>query len=245
MADSRSVTVEEIGKHATADDCWLVIDSTVWDLTEFAPKHPGGAASKFPAPWVHAAFLTILSVITKHAGRDATKAYNEIHASSILATNLDPSKRIGTLDLSTVNDEWLKPPPEKTSELAIGEKPALETILNTYDFEEIASRTLSKKTWAFYSSAATDCISRDANKAMFDRIWWRPRLLRNVKEINTKTTILGCETSIPLFISPAALAKLVHPEGEKAMARACEAKGIIQFVGHSLLSRIELYLISA
>lgn len=128
------------------------------------------------------------------------------------------------------HNKWVRPPPEETEALARNEKPGLETILNTHDFEEVASHTLSKKTWAFYSSAATDCITRDANKQMYDRIWFRPRMLRNVRHINTKTRILGCDSDIPLFISPAALAKLVHPEGEKAMARACEAKGIIQCV---------------
>jgi len=148
--------------------------------------------------------------------------------------NPKPSKQPGTDDdLPKLDGEWTRPPPEQTSELSTGEKPGLDTILNTYDFEEVASRTLSKKTWAFYSSAATDCITRDANKAVYDRIWWRPRLLRNVREINTKAKILGCDSDFPLFISPAALAKLVHPEGEKAMARACEAKGIIQCVCRS------------
>jgi len=148
----------------------------------------------------------------------------------VLSENLDASKRIGILDMSTLDDEWQRPPPKKTPELAIGQKPDLDSILNSYDFEEVASKTLTKKTWAFYSSAATDCISRDANKSIYDKVWFRPRLLRDVRNINTKTKILGCDSDFPLFISPAALAKLVHPEGEKAMARACEAKGVIQCV---------------
>jgi len=46
MSSERTVTVEEIRRHANSDDCWLVIDNTVWDLTEFAPQHPGGAVSE-------------------------------------------------------------------------------------------------------------------------------------------------------------------------------------------------------
>src|SRR5690348_8302707 len=113
-------------------------------------------------------------------------------------------------------------------------KPPLEDLISTYDFEEVASRTLSRKTWAFYSSAATGLITRDANKAMFDRVWLRPRVLRNIKDISTRTKILGCDVKLPIFVSPAALAKLVHPEGERAIARACGTSGIAQCVSDML-----------
>ncbi|KAE8150594.1 cytochrome b2 [Aspergillus avenaceus] len=111
-----------------------------------------------------------------------------------------------------------------------GRKPPLQSILNTYDFERVAARELSRKTWAFYSSAATDMITRDANKAMYDRILLRPRVLRNVKKASTKTKILGCETGMPLFVSPAAMAKMVHPDGELAIARGCAKYGVGQCI---------------
>ena len=44
--DDRSVTAEEILKHASADDCWIVIDGVVWDFTEFAPNHPGSSGGQ-------------------------------------------------------------------------------------------------------------------------------------------------------------------------------------------------------
>lgn len=125
---------------------------------------------------------------------------------------------------------FVKPPPTATQELQSHEKPPLETLLNSYDFEAVASQTLAQKTWAFYSSAATDEITRDANKSSFDRIWWRPRVLRNVANVDTRTRILGSEVQVPLFVSPAAMARLVHPEGEKALAAACGSKGVAQTV---------------
>ncbi|QRD89621.1 putative L-lactate dehydrogenase [Aspergillus flavus] len=112
----------------------------------------------------------------------------------------------------------------------VSSKPPLESILNTYDFEKVASQELSRKTWAFYSSAATDMITRDANKSMYDRILLRPRVLRNVNKVNTQTTILGCETGLPLFVSPAAMAKMVHPDGELAIARGCAKYGVGQCI---------------
>lgn len=166
----------------------------------------------------------------KYAGRDATKAYSEVHTPGVIKTNLPPEKHKGLLDESTVNEEWAKQPQESPQAVHDAGKPPLQTLINSYDFEAVASKTASKKAWAFYSSAATDLLTRDANKSCFDRIWFRPRVLRNVRSVDSRTKILGIDCSLPLFVSPAAMAKLIHPDGECAMARACENKGIVQAV---------------
>lgn len=138
---------------------------------------------------------------------------------------------MGVLDESTIDDEWVKQPPTENPKVVLDhEKPPLHTLINSNDFELVASKTASKKTWAFYSSAATDLITRDANKSCFDRIWFRPRVLKNVRSVDTKTKILGIDSSLPLFVSPAAMAKLIHPDGECAIARACGNHGIMQGV---------------
>lgn len=140
------------------------------------------------------------------------------------------------IDESTIDNAWLKPPlDENRKTLQDNEKPPLETLINAHDFEVVASKTASSKTWAFYSSAATDLITRDANKSCFDRIWFRPRVLRNVRSVDTRTKILGVDFKLPLFVSPAAMAKLIHPEGECAIARACESRDIMQGVSISWL----------
>lgn len=147
-----------------------------------------------------------------------------------MPTNLDASKLKGSVDPGTITEEWAKPPPQKTPELKLHEKPGLETVINALDFERIAERTISKKTWAFYSSADTDCYTRDRNKEFFSRIWWRPRLLRDVRTVDTSSQILGHDVGLPLFVSPAAMARMVHPEGEKDIARGCIANRIPQGV---------------
>ena len=47
MAEGNLVSVEEISKHNTPEDCWIVVDGKVWDITEFAPEHPGGGESTY------------------------------------------------------------------------------------------------------------------------------------------------------------------------------------------------------
>lgn len=38
----KSYTLEEVSKHSTAKDCWLVIYDKVYDVTRFLDEHPGG-----------------------------------------------------------------------------------------------------------------------------------------------------------------------------------------------------------
>lgn len=143
---------------------------------------------------------------------------------------------MGTLDTSTIDESWSTPPPPKNPMVQLShERPPLSTLLSSHDFETIARNTLSPKTWAFYSSAATDLITAKANKSFFDQIWFRPRVLKDVRKVNTECHFQALRSSLPLFVSPAAMAKMVHKSGERGIARACARKGIIQCV-----SEIEL-----
>lgn len=40
---STAITIDEVAKHNTLADCWSVINDKVYNLTNFAPKHKGGA----------------------------------------------------------------------------------------------------------------------------------------------------------------------------------------------------------
>ena len=110
------------------------------------------------------------------------------------------------------------------------EKPPLDTIIGIPDFEEVASKTLPPKTWAFYSSAATDLITKRHNAQCFNQVILRPRMMIDVSQVNTEQTILGCRSGVPFYFSPVAMAKLVHPDGEKAVARACRRENVIQTI---------------
>lgn len=145
----------------------------------------------------------------------------------------------GAVDQGTITEVWSRPPPGVTPELKLNEKPDLSAVINAQDFEDIAERTISKKTWAFYSSADTNCLTRDRNKDYFGRIWFRPRLLRDVKHVSTSSTIQGHEVGMPLFVSPAAMAKMVNPDGEKGIARGCLPNRVPQCVSTNASFPIE------
>lgn len=45
---SSSITLEELSKHNSEEDCWVVYKSKVYDLTSWLPKHPGSAVAIMP-----------------------------------------------------------------------------------------------------------------------------------------------------------------------------------------------------
>ena len=42
---ARIISALEISKHCLPEDLWIVVDDTVYEMTDFAPDHPGGANS--------------------------------------------------------------------------------------------------------------------------------------------------------------------------------------------------------
>ncbi|OTA67926.1 hypothetical protein K449DRAFT_419634 [Hypoxylon sp. EC38] len=214
------VSVDEISRHRSLDDLWLVVDGVVYDLSKFARQHPGGAG-----------------IIIKYAGRDATAAYTEVHSPSLIKTELPASSRVGVLDRATVTQEWARPPPRAkgppTKTKTTAEKPPLESLINARDFEAAAETSFSPKAWAFVSSAATDCLTKERNGSAYNDIILRPRLLRDVRNVDISTTMLGNRIEAPIFCAPTSMGRIFHPEGERELGRGCQRMGIPQCVSTS------------
>lgn len=59
------------------------------------------------------------------------------------------------------------------------------------------------------------------------RLRLRPKCLQDVSKMDISTRIFGCDLNMPIGISPTALQKFAHPEGELANARAAEKAGVV------------------
>lgn len=68
------------------------------------------------------------------------------------------------------------------------------------------------------------------NRNAFQRYFFRPRILRDTSVGSTESSFLGMPTTMPVFISPAAMAKLGHPLGEVNLTKAAGDSGVIQVV---------------
>ena len=89
---------------------------------------------------------------------------------------------------------------------------------------------MTDQAWAYYSSAGDDEITKHQNRSSYSRIWFKPRILRSVGTVDASSSIIKGKfnTSLPVYISPAAMAKLGHPDGELNLTRAAGKAGIVQ-----------------
>lgn len=68
------------------------------------------------------------------------------------------------------------------------------------------------------------------NHGAFHKIWFRPRVLQNVEEIDLSTTMLGTKVDIPFYVTATALGKLGNPEGEVVLTRGAKKHNVIQMI---------------
>jgi len=76
-------TLEEVAKHKTQNDVWVVVDGKVLDVTKFLPDHPGGKMA-----------------IMAFAGRDATTEFKMVHEAGVIE-KYAPETVIGRLKPSS------------------------------------------------------------------------------------------------------------------------------------------------
>jgi 4-hydroxymandelate oxidase len=100
-------------------------------------------------------------------------------------------------------------------------------VINVDDFEQAARERLDPGAYAYFAGGAGDERTLRANVEAFTRWELRPRVLVDVSEASTATTVLGEEVSLPLLVAPTAFQRLAHPDGELATARAAAAAGTV------------------
>jgi isopentenyl diphosphate isomerase/L-lactate dehydrogenase-like FMN-dependent dehydrogenase len=99
--------------------------------------------------------------------------------------------------------------------------------VNVWDYERLAAEKLDDNAHAYFAGGAGDELALRDNVAAFERRKLRPRVLVDVGEVSTATTVLGTEISLPVVIAPLAMQRMAHPDGERATARAAAAAGTI------------------
>ncbi|KAL2494469.1 Peroxisomal (S)-2-hydroxy-acid oxidase GLO5 [Forsythia ovata] len=112
-------------------------------------------------------------------------------------------------------------------------------ITNVMEYETIAREKLPKMVYDYYASGAEDQWTLQENRNAFSRILFRPRILIDVSNIDTTTTVMGFKVSMPIMVAPTAMQKMAHPEGELATARAASAAGTIMTLSSWSTSSIE------
>ena len=114
-----------------------------------------------------------------------------------------------------------------------------EHYLTLADFELQAKERMSPGVWGYVAGGAGDEISLRANAEAFDRIFLRPRVLREVSTVKLQTSLLGLDLPFPILLAPTAYHRTMHPEGELATARGASMHGIPYVVSTNTTTPIE------
>jgi len=102
----------------------------------------------------------------------------------------------------------------------------LRTAASVADLRAITRRRLPRGCFDFIDGAAEDELSLRRNIAAFQRAEFRPRVLRDVANVDPSTSLLGRDLPLPLVIAPIGFTRVASPGGELDIARAAARHGL-------------------
>lgn len=186
----------------------------VYDLTGFLEAHPGGRFA-----------------ILQQAGKDASAKFTLLHPPNTIEA-LPSEYCLGPIDPGTLpaHEEQELTADEVRQQEAREQMPSAASMLLVQDFDYWAERVLSTTAWAYYRSASDEEATYFDNRDAWRRYFFRPRILRDTSRGSIATTVVGIPSSMPIFIAPAAMAKLGHPLGEVNLTKAAGRSGVIQAI---------------
>ena len=116
----------------------------------------------------------------------------------------------------------LRPQPVKVSPTAR----RLESCLTIWDLRRAARRHAPRPVFDYTDGAAEAEISLRRARRLFRDLEFRPSVLHDVSKVDTTTTMLGRESAFPFAFAPTGFTRMMHHEGERAVARVAQRHGI-------------------
>ena len=102
----------------------------------------------------------------------------------------------------------------------------LEQFLALSDFEPAAKQVLPHAVYEYVASGAGNEFTLGDNERAYDRIRIWPRVLRDVRTIDTRVSLFGKELRSPVLLAPAAYQKTMHPLGETGTTLGAGKAGV-------------------
>jgi L-lactate dehydrogenase (cytochrome) len=111
------------------------------------------------------------------------------------------------------------------------------TVLNTTDrrlagtasiadLRVLARRRAPRAVFDYTDGAAGDELALRRSRQVFERLEFNPHVLQDVSSVDTSTVILGRPAAAPFGFGPTGFTRMIHTEGEPAVARVAERVGI-------------------
>ncbi|KAJ6809450.1 cytochrome b5-like [Iris pallida] len=93
--DGKVFTLEDVAKHNSKEDCWLIIGGKVYDVTKFLDDHPGGD-----------------DVLLSATGKDATDDFEDVGHSTTARAMME-EYFVGEIDATTIPSKTKYVPPKQ------------------------------------------------------------------------------------------------------------------------------------
>lgn len=103
-------------------------------------------------------------------------------------------------------------------------------FLSNEEIVQRARKNLPQGAWDYLVGASESETTMRRNRLAFDRLAFRPRVLRDVSKIDTSTTFLGHDLKIPALLATIGSLQVFNPEGGAASTRAAADFGIMHVV---------------
>ena len=100
-------------------------------------------------------------------------------------------------------------------------------FVNVDDARRLARRRLPRMIFDYVDGGARSELTKDANRAAFEEVTFRPRMAVHVGTPHTETMVMGAPVSMPLLMSPCGGLRAVHPDGDSGVARAAGRAGTV------------------
>lgn len=114
---------------------------------------------------------------------------------------------------------------------------------NVEEFRALAHRKLPFPVFHYIDGAGDDEATKARNTAAYQDCDLVPNVLAGVNAIDMSVEVMGRRTSLPLILSPTALQRLFHWQGERAVAKVAERHNL--WFGISSLSSVSIEEIGA
>jgi isopentenyl diphosphate isomerase/L-lactate dehydrogenase-like FMN-dependent dehydrogenase len=115
----------------------------------------------------------------------------------------------------------------------------LQDCVDLDALEQNARRVMRPESWVFCDTGADDEITATENVAAWRRLKLRPRMLRDIVEVDTGVTLLGAKLGTPIMVAPTGRHHLFHANGERETAHGAAAAGALFVMSTSGSTTVE------
>ncbi|HET6499820.1 MAG TPA: alpha-hydroxy acid oxidase [Amycolatopsis sp.] len=102
----------------------------------------------------------------------------------------------------------------------------LARALTIEDLRRIGRRTTPRAVFDYVDGAADSEVTVRRNVAAFQNLVFVPESLHSVANPDCSTTLLGKRIALPLVFAPTGYTRMMHHEGERAVARVAQRNGV-------------------